>query len=165
MGGGMVLRWEQPHDVQKPTVSSAQEEMSVGHHPALGAGVCRSTGSCPQGDFDGVLCSEMGALGLVKSTSEEGIGAYRNFWAGFVFSSSRSLQTGARAHLLSAASAVPREDDGQGATALRKRLCCRAQPLNSATFREPHTCFKGLLFALESSSEMPRLQNLNTSVR
>lgn len=59
----------------------------------------------------------------------------------------------------------PGEDDGQGATALRKRLCCRAQPLNSATFREPHTCFKGLLFALESSSEMLRLQTLNTSVR
>lgn len=47
----------------------------------------------------------------------------------------------------------PGEGSGQGATMLRKRLCCRAQPLNSATFREPRTCFKGLLFTLESSSD------------
>lgn len=47
---------------------------------------------------------------------------------------------------------------------LRKSLCCRAQPLNSVIFREPHTYFKDLLFALESSSEIPSLHPLNSNM-
>lgn len=57
----------------------------------------------------------------------------------------------------------PREGGGQGATTLRKSLCCRAQPLNSVTFREPHIYFKDLLFALESSSQIPSLHPLNSN--
>lgn len=173
----MVLRGEQPHDVQKPTVSSAQEEMSVGCHPALGTAVGRSTGSCPQGDFNGVPHSKMGALGLVKSTSlwcwsPLGTNRFRGrhrrlpkLLGRFSFlQQSQFTNSSQSAPPLCRLCRPPGEDDGQGATALRKGLCCRAQPLNSATFREPHTCFKGLLFALESSSEMARLQTLNTSV-
>lgn len=58
----------------------------------------------------------------------------------------------------------PREGCGQGATVLRKSLCCRAQPLNSVTFREPLTYFKDLLLALESSSEILSLHPLKSSM-
>lgn len=56
-------------DAQKPTVSSAREEMSAGHHPALAADVGRSAGSSPRGGFSRVPCSKASAVGLGKSNS------------------------------------------------------------------------------------------------
>lgn len=45
-----------------------------------------------------------------------------------------------------------------------RAFVARAQPLNSVTFREPHTYFKDLLFALESSSQILRLHPMNSSM-
>jgi len=176
LGRGAGVRWEQPRGAQKPPVSSAREEMSVGCPPAPAAGGGRSAGSCPRRGSTGCPAARRVPGGWGKATAPgaghlwgpaalgEGIGVRRNFWTGFVFSSSRSLQTRPSAHLGSAGSAVPGEGGGQGATTLRKKLCCRAQPLNSATPREPHTCFTDLSLAPESSSETPGLHTPNTSV-
>lgn len=136
--------------------------------------VC-GTSSSPQKGFNRVPRGQMGALGLRKSSSswcwsplETSCISERHFdllklLYRFCFLQQSQL-TGASTHLLSAASAVPSGGRWAGSHRAQEEPLLQAQPLNSVTFREPHTYFKDLLFALESSSEMTSLHPLNSNI-
>lgn len=159
---GWQLDGKSPVMRRNQTVSSAGGEASVGHPPGVG----RSSSSSPLRGFRRVPRSEVGASGPGKSKSSRWRSPLGTSWVsgrhrhiaklleGFCFLQQWQFTSWRQSSPPPCRLCRPPGDGGgHGATLLRKRLCCRAQPLNSVTFREPHTCSQDLWFARESSSQ------------